>query len=393
MGTGKLSARAVATIKEPGRHSDGGNLYLSVSKTGSRSWIFMWSRDGRQREMGLGPAGDVTLAAARALALEARRQMLEGLDPLAEKVRVRSVPTFGEAADAHIAAKKPGWSNPKHIQQWVNTLGGLSPAFRNLRVNRIETSDVLAVLEPIWTKTPESASRIRGRIEVVLDAAKAKGQRTGENPAAWKANLDHLLPARQVLSRGHQKALPFAEVPAFMAKLRANEYISSQALQFTILSASRTIEVIGAGFTEFDMAGRLWTVPRERMKGRKVHRVPLSEYALGIVEYLEAFYGDGVVFLNRDLDAGLSDMAMLELVRGMDAKATVHGFRSSFRDWAAETTDFSNEVVEMCLAHTIPSKVEAAYRRGELLAKRREVMDAWATFCLSAPDLEQPDGQ
>jgi len=376
-----LSARAVATIKEPGRHSDGGNLYLYVSKTGNRSWTFMWSRNGKQREMGLGPVGDITLAEARDKAREARRHLLAGRDPLVERDRDKQTVTFGEFADTYVETMKGQWSNSKTAHQWRVMLTTNAAPLRSRPIADVDTEGVLGVLKPMWTKTPEMAVKARSRIEAVLDAAKAKGLRHGENPARWRGHLDQLLPKRPSLVRGHHAAMPYAEVPAFLELLTASDTLSFMALRFTILTAVRTGEALGARWSEFDFASRLWTVPLERMKAGRQHRVPLSESALGIARDLYAKRSSDFVFPGIKPGRPLSNMSMLMVLRGLDLDVTVHGFRSSFRDWAAEVTDFPSEVAEMALAHVVADAVERAYRRGDLFEKRRGLMEAWAGFC------------
>lgn len=280
----RLTARQVETIKTPGRHADGGNLYLNVTATGARSWIFLWSRAGRQREMGLGPARDVTLAEARDLASQHRRAILAGHDPLELRKASAPKPTFGIYAEKHIASMEAGWSNPKHRAQWRSTLATYAAQLKVMPVDTVATADVLAVLKPIWATKPETASRVRGGIEAVLDAAKAAGLRTGDNPAAWRGHLDNLLPARSRLSRGHHAAMPIDDTPAFLAKLREAEGMSARALEFTILTAARSGEALGARWDEIDLERRIWTLPAERMKGGREHRVPLVDRAVEILQ-------------------------------------------------------------------------------------------------------------
>ena len=398
----KLSARFVATVSEPGRYGDGGNLHLAVSPSGARSWLFLYRYGGRQREMGLGPARDVPLAKARALSADARALLAEGVDPIEHRRKVaeeaekaaRRVPTFGEAADALIEAMEPAWRNPKHRAQWRMTLGrvrnkrgeltgeGYCLALADQPVNEITTADVLAVLKPLWQAKPETASRIRGRIEAVLSAAKAQGHRTGENPALWRGHLDHLLPARAKLSRGHHAALPYTDAPAFMTRLRASEGLGARALEFAILTAARSGEVRGATWTEIDLDAKLWTVPAVRMKGGREHRVPLSDPAMAVIEAVKPRRRvDDLVFPGTKLYAPLSDMSLSAVLRRMKAPGiTVHGFRSAFRDWAGDATAFPRDVAEAALAHAIRDSTEAAYRRGDALQKRRELMAAWASY-------------
>ncbi|HEY1244597.1 MAG TPA: integrase arm-type DNA-binding domain-containing protein [Hyphomicrobiaceae bacterium] len=375
-----------------GMHGDGAGLYLQVTATG-RSWIFRYQLDGRRREMGLGSLDNVGLAAARQAAQDARSVLAGGQDPIearkASRAAQRSAEaqavTFEEAAEAYIAANEAAWRNPKHRAQWRATLKAYAfPVLGKLAVGAIDTGLVLKVLEPIWQKKPETASRVRGRIETVLAAATARGQRTGPNPAQWRNHLDQLLPARSKVRRvRHQPALPYPQVPALMKQLAGlnRQSVSVSALRFCILTAARTGEVIGMQWPEVDRKARLWTVPGERMKAGREHRVPLSPAAAAIVERMAKVRVSAYVFPGWREKQPLSDMAMLECLRGLRPGFTVHGFRSSFRDWAAERTSFPNIVAEAALAHVVADKTEAAYRRGELLDKRRKLMDAWARFC------------
>ncbi len=286
----RLTARRAATLAEPGRHSDGGGLYLNVTPSGARSWLFLWKKDGTRREMGLGSAASVPLASAREKAAECRKLVAAGKDPLEAKRAAQSaVPTFGDVTDALIAAKESAWRNEKHRWQWRHTLTEYAKALRNKAVDKITTEDVLAVLKPLWTTKPETASRLRGRIEAVLDAAKAQGHRSGENPAAWRGHLAHFLPKRQKLTRGHHAAMAYRELPAFVVRLREREGVATLALDFCILTAARTGEVIGATWGEFDLEEKVWTVPAGRMKAAKGHRVPLSDRAVSIVERMAEF--------------------------------------------------------------------------------------------------------
>lgn len=376
----KLSARLVATVDRPGRHADGGNLYLNVTKTGARSWVFMFKVAGRQREMGLGTARDVTLARAREFAAASRQALAEGKDPLQIR-KATEIRTFGEVADAHIEAMKPSWRNAKHAYQWTMSLTKYGEPLRKLPVADVDTTVVLACLQKVWTRIPETAERLRGRIESVLDAAKAKGLRSGENPARWRGHLDQLLPKRRRLSRGHHEAMPFDKLPGFMEALRGKQGLSARALELTILTAARSGETLGARWNEFDLDAAVWTVPAERMKAGREHRVPLSDRAVEILRAIGPLRTGPFVFPSIRRDAPLSNMAMNMLLRRLKVDVTTHGFRSSFRDWASETTGFPHEVCEMALAHVIANKAEAAYRRGDLFEKRRKLMEAWATHC------------
>jgi integrase len=388
----KLTARSVETITKPGRHSDGGGLYLVVTKEGHRKWVFISIRNGKRQDMGLGRAGrgGVSLAKAREAAAAAREALATGADPLAarraaERERAR-VPTFGEMADHLIASMTPEWRNEKHRAQWSMTLTKYAAPLRVLPVDKVTTEDVLQVLKPLWTTRPETASRLRGRIERVLDAAKALGQRSGENPALWRGHLANLLPKRQKLTRGHHAAMPFVDVPAFMAKLRERDALAARALEFLILTAARSGEVYGARWSEIDLDNKVWTVPAARMKAGRVHRVPLTSRAVAILEEAAKLRADDIadalIFPGRRSGRPMSVMAMEMLLRRMGHDAvTVHGFRSSFRDWAGECTHFPREVAEAALAHVVGDETERAYRRGDALAKRRELMEAWAAFC------------
>ncbi len=380
----RLTALEAIKLKAPGRHSDGGGLYLSIDGTGRRRWIFMYVRNGRRVELGLGSGRDLPLATARTEAAALRVILATGGDPRAARANLKAVPTFGEFADGYVETMTPSWRNPKHVQQWKMTLTTYAAPIRHLPVDEIETDEVLKVLQPLWNRTPETAERLRGRIENVLNAAKAKGHRSGENPAMWRGHLEKLLPRRQRLSRGHHAALPVNEAPTFMADLRARRAVAARALEFTILTAARSGEVLGARWGEIDVDRRQWTVPAERMKAGREHRVPLSTRAVAILAEMAEFGTFGSVFPGPKAETALSSMAMSMLLRRMKSDVTVHGFRSTFRDWASEATGFPHEVCEMALAHTISSKAEAAYRRGDLFEKRRKLMEAWAAYCASA---------
>lgn len=377
----KLSAVQAAKIKEPGRHSDGGGLYLFVDQHGRRRWIFMYTRNGKRTELGLGGGRDLSLAAARTEATRLRELLAAGNDPKSERAKSDKIPNFGACADDYIEAMRPSWRNAKHAQQWTMTLTTYAKPIRGKPVNEVMTQDVLDVLQGLWKRTPETAERLRGRIENVLDAAKAKGFRSGENPARWRGHLDQLLPKRQRLSRGHHAALSYDEIPGFVSDLRSSAATAARALEFTILAAARSGEVLGAKWGEIDLAKNVWTIPAERMKVGREHRVPLSARAQDILKALQVDDPGAYVFPGPKPKKPLSGMAMSMLLRRMKSEVTVHGFRSTFRDWASETTSFSHEVCEMALAHTIANKAEAAYRRGDLFEKRRNLMDAWADYC------------
>lgn len=377
----KLSSQEVKSLTSPGRHSDGGGLYLSIDASGRRRWVFMYTSNGRRVELGLGSTSTRSLKEAREEAASLRAHVVRGLDPRAERSKSTTKPTFGEFADEYVEAMRPSWRNAKHAAQWSMTLTEYAKPLRRLPIDAVTTEEILRTLQPIWRRTPETAERLRGRIENVLSSAKAKGLREGENPATWKGHLDQLLPKRQRLTRGHHAALPFNDVAEFFGNLSAKSATTARALQFLILTASRSGEVLGATWSEVDLGRGLWVVPASRMKAGKEHRVPLSEAALNVLRSVDAgLRPNDHLFWGKSPDRPLSNMAMSMLLRRMVPNVTVHGFRSSFRDWAAEVSAFSHEVCEMALAHTIPNKAEAAYRRGDLLDKRRELMEAWAIF-------------
>ncbi|HLE64358.1 MAG: integrase [Betaproteobacteria bacterium RIFCSPLOWO2_12_FULL_62_58] len=387
----RLTARTVATKQKPGLYCDGGGLYLQVSPSGSKAWIFRYrsAATGRPRDMGLGPVHAVGLPEARTKAATQRSFVLSGLDPIVareEENQKRAIEaaksvTFAQCAAAFIESHAPGWRNEKHAQQWTNTIKTYcEPVIGSLPVQEVDIGLVLKILEPIWATKPETASRLRGRIENVLDWAKARGYRSGENPARWKGHLNQLLPSLAKKDRvTHHKAMPFTEVSGFVSKLRELASVSASCLEFTILTAARTNETIYASPDEFDLDAATWIVPASRMKAKKEHRVPLSLRAVEIVREMLDRKGD-YVFPGAKSKKPMSNMAMLNLLERMGVAVTVHGFRSSLRDWAAERTAFSHEVCEMALAHTIPNAAEAAYRRGDLFEKRRKLMDSWAEF-------------
>lgn len=402
--TGKLSAVEVAKAKGPAVLHDGGGLYLRVSATGAKSWVFRFQLDGKRRDMGLGPFPDISLAEARGNASAHRKQRHEGIDPLdakaaqrqAQRLSVAKGRTFREVAEEFIGRNEAGWRNAKHRQQWVNTLQTYAyPTLGELPVSAIDPGFVVQVLDPIWTEKPETASRVRGRIEAVLDAATVRGFRQGPNPAQWKGNLAHILPARaKVRKVAHHAALPLDGMPGFLAALRGREGMSARALEYTILTVARTGEALGAKWGEIDLAAKVWTVPAERMKAGREHRVPLSDAALTVLEKVRplALMRDGKpdptapVFPGPRRALPMSNMVLLMLLRRMKRDdLTAHGFRSTFSDWAAERTAYPREVVEMALAHTVENKVERAYRRDDLFDKRRRLMADWAGFCEAAP--------
>jgi integrase len=386
----RLTARTVATLKKPGRHADGGGLYLKIDISGAKRWVFMWERkigDRRvQREAGLGSIHAVPLAKAREIAASYRAILADGGDPIEDRQKARiekqGRKTFGDVANDLLEDKGPGWSNAKHRAQWRMTLEVYAKPLWGLPVDGIDTAAVLGVLRPIWNDKAETASRLRGRIEAVLDAAKAQGLRSGENPAAWRGNLAHLLPKSAKLSaRGNHAAMPYKTVAAFVAKLRERKAIAAAALEFLILTAARTGEVLNAEWSEFDLENKVWTVPAKRMKANRDHRVPLSPRTVEIIEGLAKFRTGDFVFPGRRLDKPLSNMALGTVLQRMDIQdATVHGFRSAFRDWCGEETHFPREIAEAALAHVIGDKAERAYRRGDALEKRRALMAEWAAF-------------
>ena len=389
----KLSPIKVARVKMKGRYGDGQGLWLQVSEQGQKAWLFRYMLNGRAREMGLGALHTVSLQEARARARQARQVLLDGFDPIdvkhearkaARLERARAV-TFKQCADDYVMAHSGAWKNVKHKGQWQATLDTYAhPLIGDLPVASIDTTLILKILRPIWQDKPETASRLRGRIERILSWATVQHFRHGDNPARWRGHLDALLPAKaKVRAVKHPPALPFAELPSFMAELRNRESLSARALEFTILTASRTGEAIGARWNEIDTKAKVWTIPPERMKAGRPHRVPLSNRVLAILETLPRDRS-GFVFPGASAGKPMSNMAMLELLRGMNGDGlTVHGFRSTFSDWARERTNYPRDVIETALAHTIKDKSEAAYRRGDALEKRRRLMEEWARYCSS----------
>ncbi len=383
---GTLSARKVATAA-PGIYPDGGGLYLCVASSGAKTWVYRFSWQGRRPEMGLGSVGDgVGLAEARAARDEGRRVLRSGSNPIearreAARIGARK-PTFGGIADALLAAKSLEWRNEKHRDQWRISLTALAAPLRSRPVDEIDTAAVLSVLTPIWQAKPETGNRLRQRIEAVLDAAKAQGHRSGDNPAAWRGHLSHLLPKRGKLARGHHAAMAYADVPAFVEKLREIDSTAARALEFAILTAGRSGEIYGACWTEIDLAAKVWTIPAERMKAGREHRVPLCERAVAILERLFATKISAFAFPGQRRGRPLSHVAMAKVIERMGVEgATVHGFRSAFRDWVGNETHFPREVAEAALAHVVGDAAEQAYRRGDALEKRRALMAAWAAYC------------
>jgi integrase len=392
---GKLTAADVEGAGQ-GMHFDGDGLYLQVSGPQSKSWIYRYTLRGKACWYGLGSTRDVSLANARKKRDKARVQVREGVDLVAERKLAKAARkvsdneiTFKVAAESYIKAHESGWRSAKHAAQWASTLKMYAyPILGELSLDAIDRSHVIRVLEPLWLEKPETARRLRGRMEVILDWAIARGERTAaENPASRHGPLLKGLP-KQTRSKGHHEALPYDRIGAFMQSLRNREGIAALALEFTILTAARTGEVLGAKWNEIDSAGLVWSVPAERMKGGREHRVPLPAAAIAVLERMRAM-GQKSEFIFPNVSRGhpLSNMAMLKMLERMGhPELTVHGFRSTFRDWAEERTNFPREVKEAALAHTIKDKTEAAYRRGDLFDKRRRLMDAWAEFCARLGD-------
>lgn len=393
----KLSAAEVANLSKPGAYADGGGLYLQIGPTGTKSWLFRYMIDRKAKKMGLGPFPAVSLADARKKAMECQRQRyVDEVDPLAEKRRRIALRaeadakamSFEDAADAYIKAHRAGWKNLKHAGQWAATLKTyVYPTIGKLPVASIDVGLILKVLEPVWTEKPETASRVRGRVESILDWATARGYRTGENPARWRGHLDKLLPARSKVAKvKHHSALPYADMGAFMADLRGRDGTSARALEFAILTATRTGETVGARWSEIDMVAKQWTIPADRMKAGKEHRLPLSDRVIEILKALPREEGSDLVFIGDKKGQALSNMALLMTLRRMErSDLTTHGFRSTFRDWGAEQTAYPNEMLEMALAHVVSDKTEAAYRRGDMMERRRRLMADWAAFCAKKP--------
>ncbi|MCK1417638.1 integrase arm-type DNA-binding domain-containing protein [Bradyrhizobium sp. CW4] len=389
-----LSVKQITKLKQPGRYGDGHGLYLQVLSSSNRSWLLRYQRGGRERWMGLGPEADFTLEEARERARKARQLIKDGIDPIDERkskrlqqmtedaAKAAKAKTFGQVATEYFEFHSPKWKNQKHAAQFLSSLKTYAyPVIGKLPVAAVNKTLVLKVLQPIWKTKTETASRVRGRIEGVLDYARVNGWRDGDNPAAWLGNLEHALPAPGTISKvKHHAALPWTELPDFMIQLRQRDGVAAAALQFLILTATRTGEVIGATWDEIDLTAKVWTIPTDRMKAKRQHTVPLSDPVLQILKELPR--ESDFVFPGLSKGTAISNMAMAQLLKRMDRlDITVHGFRSTFRDWAAESTSYPNHVVEMALAHTIGDKVEAAYRRGELLGKRNRLMSDWARYC------------
>ena len=395
---GKLTAKTVEKLvreKTPKMHSDGDGLYLRVKSSGSSSWLYRYRTGGKLRDMGLGAYPEITLAEARDLAADARKLAKTGSDPLEVRRKAREAveveqrraealaTTFESVALNYIESQKAGWKNAKHASQWTNTLRTYAfPVIGALPPNEITTEHVLKVLKPIWTKIPETASRVRNRIELVLDAAKAVGLREGENPARWRGHLDKLFPKRSKVSKVvHHPALPWQEAPGFMVELRKHRSASHRALEMTVLSCCRTSEVLNATWDEIDLNQGVWTIPEDRMKAGKPHRVPITETLRALLADLDRIDDSPFLFPGQKSGQALSNMSMLMTLRRMGFEhVTVHGFRSTFRDWAAENTAHPRDVCEQALAHSLESSVESAYRRGDMFEKRRKLMEDLAHY-------------
>ncbi|MFY0610773.1 MAG: integrase arm-type DNA-binding domain-containing protein [Hyphomicrobiaceae bacterium] len=382
----KLNARKVQSLTNTGRYGDGGGLYLDVRNGGRRRWIFRYRdrQTGKLRDKGLGSASTVSLAQARMRCAEARLMLTNGEDPIDDvKVVASTVPSFAELADEVITELEKSWRNPKHRAQWRSTLATYAKTISHKRVDTITTADVQGVLKPIWNKLPETAQRLRGRIEKILDAAIARGYCDKANPARWKGNLDHLLGSHARLIRGHFPAMPASDIPAFIACLRGRPSISALAVEFTILTAARSGETRGAVWKEMDVENQLWTIPPERMlKTRKAHRVPLTDRCMEILEEMTKVRSNKFIFPGQKAESPLSDMTLTAVLRRMGIKEyTMHGFRSSFRDWAEDIGGFPSELAEQAISHIQGNAVERAYRRGDALERRRSLMMSWEKFC------------
>lgn len=390
---GKLSVKRVSALKDAGRYGDGQGLTLQVTATGTKSWLYRWERDGRERCMGLGSVHDVTLDEARDLARDMRRLVRAGRDPVAErraererqKAAARKQISFKDAAQAYFDAHERKWASQKTRDVFMARLTTfVYPHLGALAVSDISTADVLKVLEPLWHSKTETAARTRGYIEAILAFATVKGYRTGDNPARWAGHLREALPSPAAIApEKHYAALPVAELPAFYKTVATMGGMAALALRFLILTAARTGEIIGATWDEVDLDKGVWTIPAARMKMRRDHRVPLSEAAVALLKTVPRERGNAHLFAGQYKGSGLSNMAMLGLLKRMErTDITVHGFRSAFRDWAGDHTEFPREVVEAALAHKVGDATEQAYRRSDALERRRVLMEAWATYCL-----------
>lgn len=387
----KLTPEFVMEVTKPGYHADGLGLYLQVSVWGTKSWVLRYTRHQKAHTLGLGPVHTISLLEARKRARKARQDLLDGIDPIAvkrqkaqqAKLEQARMMTFQRCAEAYIEAHRAGWKNAKHAEQWQATLATYAyPTLGPLNVKDVDTALVMKVLEPIWTEKTETASRLRGRIESILGWATVRGYRQGDNPARWRGHLDNLLaPRNKVQKATHHAALAYKDIHAFLAQLHQQQGLAALALEFTILTASRTSETIGATWAEIDFQEAVWTIPANRMKAEKEHRVPLSARALAILRELQPLGGE-FVFQGLKVGKAISNMAMLKLLQRMArTDLTVHGFRSTFRDWAGEMTAHPREVIEHALAHQLKDKAEAAYARGTLFQKRRRLMEDWSRYC------------
>ena len=386
----RLSATKVGNLTERGYYADGGGLYFRVSEFNTRLWAFRYTRAGKAREMGLGTFPDVSLKEARESAAEKRKLLRDNVDPIEQRQAAKSVMiaareaalTFEQCAVAYIGIKEHEWKNAKHAAQWNNTLSAHAyPIIGSVLINHVEQTHILKILEPLWTTKTETASRLRGRIESILDYATARGYRKGDNPARWRGHLDKLLATPgKVAKVEHHAALPYTEIGGFMAGLRRQAGMGALALEFAILTAARSGEVRGATWPEVDLDSAVWNIPADRMKAGREHRIPLSGAAVELLRALPRIDGSDQIFPNTK-GAALSDMTLTAVLRRMECPVTAHGFRSTFRDWAGETTAYPREVIEHALAHQLKDKAEAAYARGTLFDKRRRLMADWATYC------------
>ena len=377
----KLTSRQVLSAKLPGRHSDGKGLYLLVKKTGRKSWVYMWDKNHRRREMGLGGFPDVSLAKAREKAQIARELIADGQDPIIKKKKTVII-SFGETADHLVETLQADWSSEKHRQQWIRTISHYCKPIRSIPVDKVDTDDVLRVLKPIWTEKEATARKLRSRIERILDYASAHNWRTGENPARWKGHLKDILPKRDVLKKRNFAAMPYEKIPEFLKNLKKEQGMAALALQLTIHTAARSTEALEAEWSEIDLDKKLWTIPAKRMKGKAEHIVPLTDSVLEVLKIPALFRSSDYVFPGAREGRPLSNMSMNMLMRRMGVEnATVHGFRSSFRDWCGDHTNYPREIAEAALAHKVGNKVEQAYRRRSALDKRGELMADWSNYC------------
>ncbi|MEW5251658.1 tyrosine-type recombinase/integrase [Microbulbifer sp. 2201CG32-9] len=397
---GRLTVRQIEKISVPGKYDDGDGLRLIVRASGAKSWVLRYQLHGKRREMGLGSLDDLSLKGARAEASIQRKLILQGIDPISERRRILQAKktntqnkeakkiSFSEVSNDYILAHREGWKNAKHAQQWKNTLKQYAhPVIGDKAPCEVTTDHVLEILKPIWLEKPETASRVRNRVELVLDAAKARSLREGENPARWRGHLDKLLPKRsKVRQVKHHNALPWAKLPEFFQEISKRHGLAFRAMELTILTATRTSEVLGATWDEVDFSAKIWTIPSDRMKAGKMHRVPLASPVVALLKSLPRIDDNPYLFPGQRKGRPLSNMAMLMALRRMERnELTVHGFRSTFRDWAGEATPHPRDVCEQALAHSLGDSVEAAYRRGDLFEKRKSLMSDWATYATTAP--------